>query len=149
MPLGCLHDDMADQPLTTDIDAELVEAVTSAARTSLGDTLRSVVYFTPSSFDVLYVRQDLYESPAAATEAKGPLVDMERVGFAEAPVRSALPSESPSSIGAYEFTVRFHSDGFVVRILEQDVGVLLTVDSMDVAAFEDATSAISKLLRES
>lgn len=33
-----------------------------------------------------------------------------------------------SSIGPYEFTVRFHEDGFVVRMLEGDAGVLLTVD---------------------
>lgn len=131
----------------TGIDTETAEGVVSAARTSLGDELRSVAYFTPAEFDVLYVRRDLYDSTDAAREAKSRLVDIEQAGFGEAKTRSAIAtSHDRASIGDYEFTVRFHEDGFVVRAFAGDAGVLLTADSMDVNAFEDAVTAIRGLL---
>lgn len=141
---------MNSSTFTTDIDGEAAESIRSAARTGLGDELRSVVYFTPAQFDVLYVRQDLYESEASARDAKSPLVAFERMGFAEAPVRTALSVEGGGpSIGPYEFTVRFHQDGFVVRAIEADAGVILTTDSMNVAAFEESILTIRRLLAES
>jgi hypothetical protein len=140
---------MDTETFRTRIDGERAENIVSAVRTSLGDSLRSVVYFTPSEFDVLYVRQDLYESPAAARESKSRLVDFEVSGFGEAQVRTAVAAErEPSSIGEYEFTVRFHEDGFVVRVLGGDAGVLFTTDAMDVNAFEDAETAVKHLLVE-
>ena len=133
----------------TYLSEELADSIVSAVRTSLGDTLRSVVYFTPSAFDILYTRQDLYDSTDAAREAKSQLVEFERTGFAEGPVRTAIARMSGGpDIGQYEFTVRFHEDGFVIRILQGDAGVLFTADSMDVNAFEDAASAITRLLAE-
>jgi hypothetical protein len=128
---------------------ELTDSIVHAVRTSLGDTLRSVVYFTPATFEVLYTRQGLYRSPDEAREVKSQLVEFERTGFAEVPVRTAIAEMGGGpDIGRYQFTVRFHEDGFVVRVLGGDAGVLFTVDSMDVNAFEDAVSAVSKLLRE-
>ena len=133
----------------TDLSEELADSIISAARASLGDTLRAVVYFTPSSFDILYRRQGLYGSPDAAREAKSQLVEFERTGFAEGPVRTAIAHGGIGpDIGPYEFTVRFHEDGFVIRILQGDAGVLFTADNMNVNAFEDAASAISGLLAE-
>jgi len=138
---------MSTAPVETDLDPDAADRLVSAARTSLGDTLRSVVYFTPSAFDVLYVRQDLYNTAAAAREAKSQLVEFERLGFAEKPVRTLLAQQGDGSdIGPYRFTVRFHEDGFVVRILGNDDGVLFTTDSMDVRAFEEAAIAIRRLL---
>lgn len=133
----------------TAIDPQVADSVVSTARASIGDTLRSVIYFTPSAMDLLYVRRDLYGSRQRAVEAKSRLVEFERVGFAEAPVRTALsPPSNPDSIGAYEFTVRVHDEGYVVRILTADDGVILTTDDMDIDAFDDAAVAISKLLAE-
>jgi hypothetical protein len=131
------------------IEPGTADSLVSAVRTSLGDTLRSVVYFTPSAFDVLYTRRDLYDSTERAMAAKSQLVEFERTGFAEGPVRTMLAGmEGGADIGAYEFTVRFHEDGFVVRIIRGDAGVLFTADSMDVTAFADAASAVRGLLSE-
>ena len=143
---------MISKPLETGIRGDTAESVVSAARTSLGDSLRSVVYFTPSAFDVLYVRQDRYASDDAAREAKAELVDLERVGFAERPVRTRLArrasgSGSGSGIGAYGFTIRAHENGFVVRALEGDAGVLLTADTMDISAFGEAITAVRGVCR--
>jgi hypothetical protein len=132
----------------TDVGATLAEGLVGAARASLGDTLRSVVYFTPADFDVLYVRQDIGGDPDAVRERKGRLVGYEATGFAEAPVRTALAAESDDDgIGPYEFTVRFHGDGFVARVIEGEAGVLLTTDDMEVDAFEEAATAVRSLLR--
>jgi len=139
---------MSDSTYHTGVDETLAESVVRVARTSLGDTLRSVVAFTPAEFDVLYVRSDLYDSAAAARAAKWQLVSFERVGFAEAPIRDASADAEPSSIGPYEFTVRFHEDGFVARVLEGSLGVLLTTDDMDVTAFAEAATAIKRLLAD-
>ena len=139
---------MSKTPLSTDLDSEFAENIVQAARTSIGDVLQSVVYFTPSQFDVLYVRQDLYNSPEEAREALSELVELEKVGFAEVPVRSTLSGQAASTIGPYELTVRFHENGFVVRTLEGDHGVLLTTENMNVTGFEEAVIIIKKLLRE-
>lgn len=140
---------MYEVPFETDIDTQFADSVVSAARTSIGDTLRSVVYFTPGAMDVLYVRQDLYESRQRAVEAKARLVAFERVGFEEAPVRTALSAPNvEDSIGSYDFTVRVHGEGFVVRVLAGEDGVLLTTDDMDMDAFEDAAVAIRRFLTE-
>ncbi|MDS0281692.1 DUF7522 family protein [Haloarcula onubensis] len=139
---------MYETPFETEIDTQVADSVVSAARTSVGDTLRSVIYFTPSAMDLLYVRRDLYDSRRRAIEAKSRLVEFERVGFAEAPVRTALSApRDPESIGPYDFTVRVHEDGFVVRVLAEEDGVILTTDDMDVEAFDEAAVAITKLLR--
>jgi hypothetical protein len=138
---------MPQRTFQTDITPEAADSLVSAVRTSVGDTLRSVVYFTPSAFDVLYVRQDLYESDEAARQAKGRLVELERVGFAERPTRTAIARERErAGIGDYSFTVRFHENGFVVRLIEEDAGVVLTADRMDVTAFREAATAARRLL---
>lgn len=140
---------MYSVPFRTGIDTTFADRVISVARTSIGETLRSVIYFTPDEMDLLYVRKDLYESRQGAMEVKSRLVEFERAGFDEAPIRTVLsvPSD-PQSIGAYKFSVRIHDDGFVLRVLGADGGVLLTTDDMDVEAFEDAEVAISRLLDE-
>ncbi|ELY50771.1 DUF7522 family protein [Natronorubrum bangense] len=140
---------MSQERFTTDIDTALADELVSIARTGLGDELRSVIYFTPSEFDILYVRQGIYHSHADARRAKSPLVDLESVGFVEAPVRSALSAtDGNSELGPYSFTIRVHDDGFVVRKLVGDVGVLLTTDSMDITAFSDGATAIERHLSE-
>ena len=140
---------MSVTPSETGIDDRRAESILSATRTSIGDSLRSVVYFTPSSFDLLYVRKDLYPSDEAARERKGQLVQLERVGFAERPVRDdAAHSGDGPDIGPYNFTVRFHDEGFVVRVLEGDAGVLFTTDSMNSSAFREAVTAIRGVLKD-
>ena len=139
---------MNDRQYRTGVDPTTADELVSAARTGLGDTLRSIVHFTPSTFDVLYARRDLYDDHGAVRDAKSRLVAIERSGFAEKPLRTALGGDSlgRTSIGPYRFTVRFHDGGFVVRVIEGDSGVLLTTDEMDVRAFEEAAVAVRRIL---
>lgn len=138
---------MYDIPFETGIETPFADSLVSAARGSLGDSLRSVIYFTPDEMDLLYVRGDLYRSRQGALEVKSRLVEFERSGFDEAPIRTILSvPDDPSGIGPYEFTVRFHRSGFVIRIVADGAGVLLTADRLDVEAFEDAVTAVTSLL---
>jgi hypothetical protein len=139
---------MLADTFTTELRSDVADQLVTATRTAVGDSLRSVIYFTPSAFDVLYVRQDLYDTHERAREAKAKLVDMETVGFAEVPLRDAITGDERAAIGPYEFTVRFHRDGFVTRFIQGDVGVLLTTDSMDVTAFEEAVASVRKILAD-
>lgn len=124
------------------------QEVVAVARTGLGDELRSVIVFSPATFDVLYARSDLYDQAVDVRDVKWPLVELERVGFAEAPVRTSLSVGTDlADIGPYGFTVRFHGDGFVARVIEGDRGVLLTTDALDVRAFRETATAIRTLLR--
>lgn len=131
------------------LDAPDIDGIVAAARSGLGDDLRSVIGFTRDSFDVLYTRSDLYDQSVDIRSVKRPLVELERVGFDEVPIRTSAGSvPEPGAIGPYSFTVRFHEDGFVARVIEGDLGVLLTTDELDVRAFEEAATAVRRLLRE-
>jgi hypothetical protein len=59
---------MRPETFDTGIGEETAGSILSATCISLGDTLRSIVYFTLPSFDLLDVRQDLYPSAEAARE---------------------------------------------------------------------------------
>ncbi|WP_276301273.1 DUF7522 family protein [Halorussus lipolyticus] len=135
----------------TDISESLSDSLVSTARTALGDTLRTIVYFTPEEFDVLYTRSDLYGGdPERTRRVKGRFVDNERLGFGSQETYRELHEEADSEpdIGEYEFTVRVFSDGFVSRVIVGDHGVLLTTDSMDIQSFEELAVSLRKVLAE-
>ena len=136
----------------TNITESLSDSLVSTARTALGDTLRTVVYFTPDEFDVLYTRSDLYAGdPERMRKIKGQFVDNERLGFGSQETYRELhedPDAEPD-IGEYEFTVRVFSDGFVSRVIVGNHGVLLTTDSMDIQSFEELAVSLRKVLEES
>ena len=124
----------------------------TAATLTPDDTLKVIDQGADDTTNAVSIRRFFQRVAGVATtertaEAKSQLVEFERTGFAEGPVRTVVAGmEGGSDIGSYEFTVRFHGDGFVVRVIQGDAGVLFTTDDMDVAAFEDAASAIRRLL---
>ncbi|WP_246045703.1 DUF7522 family protein [Halorussus ruber] len=104
----------------TAISESLSDSLVSTARTALGDTLRTVVYFTPEEFDVLYTRSDLYGGDPERTRGiKGRFVDNERLGFDSQETYRELheAADAEPDIGEYEFTIRVFSDGFVSRVI--------------------------------
>lgn len=132
--------------MVTGVATELSDGLVSTARTGIGDTLRSVVYFTPETFEVLYVRKDLYDDEATLRAAKGRLVDIERTGFVDGPAYTELSSEDAPRYGEYEFTIRVFDEGFVSRVIVGEHGVLLTTDEMAVSEFEEVAVTLRKLL---
>ena len=122
----------------------------SICRTGIGDSLRSIIYFIPDKFELLYLRQDLYDDEDRARDAKERFVENERLGFASRETYNDLVAESESEpdIGEYEFTVRVFSEGFISRVLVGNEGIILTTDSIDMQDFETVAVALRVLLAE-
>lgn len=137
---------MERRAFETGIDTALADGVVSAVRTSLGDSLRSIVYVTPAAFDVLYVRQGLYSTRDATRRAEARLAAFEQAVIDDSPADDARARAASDPIGGYEFTIRVHGEGFVVRVLVGEQGVLFTTDEMEIEAFDDAASALRHLL---
>lgn len=128
---------------------DLAESIVNTCRVTLGDSLRSVVFFTPDDAELLYLRSDLYEGDEErAQTVKYAFVENERLGFTSQETYKELATQplTEPDIGLYEFTIRVFSDGFVSRVIVGDHGVLLTTDSLDIASFEDKAVAIRKML---
>ncbi|CQR49389.1 MULTISPECIES: DUF7522 family protein [Haloferax] len=132
---------------TPTITQSVADAIVSTCRTTLGDSLRSVVHFTRDDFDVLYVRRDLYDGDeAAARAAKSELVENERTGFGPRETYSAGTTGATPDFGEYEFTLRVFSDGFVGRVVGGDRGVIVTTDELELSEFEEMEVALRRML---
>ncbi len=107
----------------------------SAARTAVGDSLRSVTYFTPDAYEQIYLRAGL-DSDADLTG----FVEHESVGF------RARTAYRGSELGAYRYTVRAFQNGFLVRVTEDDHGLFFTVDDISLRSAEEAAEAVSRVL---
>ncbi|WP_411964033.1 hypothetical protein [Haloferax sp. YSMS24] len=133
---------------TIDVTDDFTEAIVSSSRTTLGDSLRSVIYFTRDDFEVFYVRQDLYGDEDEMHAAKAALVESERTGFGpqEKYARSDDAAGGNPDFGEYEFTLRVFSGGFVGRVVAGDHGVIVTTDQLELSEFEEMEVAIRRML---
>ncbi len=107
------------------------------ARTTVGDELRSVVYFTADTVDQLYLRDDL----AQTADLVG-FADNERLGFRSQQVYRE------SELGEYQFTIRVFDHGYLTRVIAGDHGVWVTTDTMRIDRFEELASALATVLAE-
>ena len=124
--------DMATEPLSELEREELV----SAARTVVGDELRSVTYFTDEDVEQVYLRGDL--------EAEADLVgfaDTERLGF------RSRTDYSRTELGPYRFTIRVFEEGYLTRVIEGDRGVFVTTDPVARDRFGELAIALRETLR--
>ena len=137
------------EKLTRTAQSPTEEEIVSICRTAVGDALRSVIHFTRTESELLYLRRDLSGANRRRTlEVKATLVERERVGFtpsSEDRPRWAGAGSDPA-LGEYEFTVRVFSDGFVCRVITGDHGLLLTAEDLDVDRVEEVAIALRGLL---
>jgi len=113
-----------------------VDELLSAARTAIGDELRSLTYFTEDEVTQLYLRSDLSRTA-------------DLVGFAENE-RQGFHSQSlyaDTQLGDYRFTVRVFENGYLTRVIANDHGIWVTTDSMEMDRFEELASALASILR--
>ena len=131
------------------VDSDTSDSLVSVCRTALGDSLRSVIYFTPDEFEFLYVRQDL-EAGEDVEMVKAFFVESERPLFEAGPKYTELSTErrAEPEIGEYEFTIRVFSDGYIVPVIVEDQGVLTTTDSLEIDSFEEFAVALQRLLTD-
>ena len=116
---------------------ETTEELLSACRTTVGDELRSITYFTPDEYDHLYLREDLErgDDPEA-------FVETERQGF------SSQRTYEWSELGEYEYTIRVFTEGHLVRVITDNEGVYVTTGDLTMDRFGALVEAIQSILHE-
>ena len=119
------------------VSDELAEELVSACRTSVGDNLRSITYFTRDGFEQVYLRSDL-ESDA---DLAG-FVELESDGF------RASAAYRDSELGDYNYTVRAFANGYLTRVTAGGGGVFVTSDSLSLHSAEDVASALRGVLAD-
>ncbi|ARS89809.1 DUF7522 family protein [Natrarchaeobaculum aegyptiacum] len=117
------------------IDQTLADELLSVCRTTVGDELRSISYFTEDDLEQLYLRSDLDRTADLVGFA-----EHERLGFRS---QSAYRN---SQLGEYEATIRLFENGYLSRVIRGDHGVWVTVDDMSMERFEELTSALESVL---
>ncbi len=118
-----------------DIDSTFADELTSVCRTTVGDELRSITYFTEEAIAQLYLRSDLEQTADLDTFA-----DNERFGFRS---QSAYRN---TQLGAYRATIRLFENGYLTRLVRGDHGAWVTTDAMSIERFEELTSALETVL---
>lgn len=111
--------------------------LTRVARTTLGDELRSVAYFTETTVEPLYLRDDLSRTADLVGFAEN-----ERLGF------RSQTAYTETELGDYLFTIRVFNDGYLTRVIDDDRGVWVTTDSMRIDRFEELATALATVLRD-
>ncbi|WP_254532145.1 DUF7522 family protein [Natrinema gelatinilyticum] len=119
------------------IDSELADELYSVCRTTVGDELRSITYFTEDDVEQLYLRSDLEQTADLVGFA-----DHERLGFHS---QSAYRN---TQLGEYQATIRMFENGFLSRAIRGPHGVWVTTDDMSIERFEELTSALASVLEE-
>lgn len=117
------------------VSGDRAEKFERVARTSIGDRLRSITYFTPGDHQQVYLRSDL----EADADVVG-FVEQARDGF------RAQTAYAGSELGEYEYTLRRFSDGTLVRVTSDDEGVFVTAETLTVERAGECASALLDLL---
>ena len=117
------------------IDQELADELLSVCRTTVGDELRSITYFTEEDVEQLYLRSDLDRTADLVGFA-----EHERLGFRS---QSAYRN---TQLGEYGATIRMFENGYLSRVIRGDHGVWVTTDDMSMERFEELTSALESVL---
>lgn len=117
---------------------EAADVIVTTARTSIGDSLRSVTYFTKDDYDQLYLRSDLERDADLMSFIGGEWHDF----------NTTQTAYQGSELGDYQFTMRAFENGYLIRVTSDRRGVFCTADGLTLQDFEEAASAIREVLRE-
>ena len=117
------------------VPADRADQFERVARTSIGDRLRSITYFTPEDHHQVYLRSDL----EADADLAG-FVEQARDGF------SAQAAYADSELGEYEYTLRRFSEGALVRVTGEEEGVFVTAETLTVERAGECAGALLDLV---
>lgn len=120
-----------------EISDELATRLVSAARTAVGDELRSVTSFDKDAVDQVYLREGLDRTADLVGFA-----DNERLGF------RSQRAYNNTQLGEYDFTIRVFEYGYLTRVIVGDRGVWVTTDAMPIDRFEELAAALRSVLSE-
>ncbi|MFB6080853.1 MAG: hypothetical protein ABEJ81_07645 [Haloferacaceae archaeon] len=117
------------------VDADFADRLERACRTAVGDTLRSITYFTREDYRQVYLRSDLEPDADLAG-----FVDHESDGF------RANTAYRGSELGEYRYTIRVFENGYLTRVTVGDRGVFVTTDGLTIQRSQDVAETLSRLL---
>ncbi|EMA29211.1 DUF7522 family protein [Halobiforma nitratireducens] len=117
---------------------EAAERIVTTCRTAIGDSLRSVTYFTRDDYEQVYLREDLERDADLST-----FIGHEWRGF-----KTAQTAYEASELGEYDYTIRVFDNGFLVRVTTDSEGVFVTTDGLTVKDFEEVATAVESFLEE-
>ena len=118
------------------LSEEARERLRVIARTALGDSLRSVTYFTRTDYEQVYLRSDL--------QRDADLDDF--IGSEWQSFQLTQDTYGDSELGDYEYTIRAFSNGYLLRVTTDREGVFLTTDGLTMTDVESAASALEETL---
>lgn len=118
---------------------EEADLIVTTCRTAIGDSLRSVTYFTRDDFEQVYLRDDLERDADLST-----FIGHEWRGF-----KTTQTAYEGSELGSYDYTIRVFENGFLVRVTEESEGVFVTTDGLTVKDFEELATALDAFLSDS
>lgn len=102
---------------------------------TIGNDLRSVVYFTEDDFDQIYLKDYL-----SAEADIGVFVENERSGF------HRRPTHEGSELGRHRYTVQRFEHGYLTRLVVGSHGVFVTTNQLPIEGFDALTAALERHL---
>ena len=117
---------------------EAAEQIVTTCRTAIGDSLRSVTFFTRDDYDQLYLREDLDRDADLST-----FIGHEWRGF-----KTARTAYEGSELGEYNYTIRVFDNGFLIRVTSESEGVFVTTDGLTIKDFEEVATAVDSFLQD-
>ena len=134
--LGPVSSTMAtDQGL---LPPDTADRLVSLCRTAVGDSLRSVTYFTRDDYDQLYLREDLDRDADLSTF----------VGYEWRDFKTTRDAYHDSELGDYLFTLRSFDNGYLLRVTTQHDGVFVTADDIGDSGLGEVGAALMEILQE-
>lgn len=118
------------------LDAGTGESIVRTCRTAVGDSLRSVTYFTRADFEQIYLRDGLDREADLTT-----FVGHEWRGF-----KTTQDAYVGSELGDYEYTIRVFENGYLIRVTTASRGVFVTTDDLAMSNFDELAAAIGNVL---
>ena len=120
------------------LPADTAERVVTLCRTAVGDSLRSVTYFTRDDYDQLYLRSDLAKDADLGTF----------VGYEWRDFKTTRDAYHNSELGDYAYTIRAFDNGYLLRVTTEHDGVFVTADDIGDSGFEEVAAALMETLQE-
>jgi hypothetical protein len=118
------------------LTSDASEKIVATCRTAIGDSLRSVTYFTRDDYEQVYLREDLERDADLST-----FIGHEWRGF-----KTTQAAYEGSELGAYDYTIRVFENGFLIRVTNDSEGVFVTTDGLTVKDFEEVATALDSFL---
>ena len=120
------------------LPAEMTSQIVATCRTAVGDSIRSITYFTRDDYEQLYLRGDLERDADLST-----FIGHEWRGF-----KTAQAAYEGSELGDYRYTIRVFDNGFLIRVTSDREGVFVTTDGLTMKDFEELATALRSVLDE-